>query len=273
MTTAHEHAVSSSDKQRQFRVEFGNPPVAETAIGFYFQRIEGWNVLHHGALWERFRPRYPDCEFLPPLLETPTRQNIILDVSSLPIRVGFVDRTKSQLVQTQDGLLIHNWRKTSDVPEYQRFETGRSQLRDDWDTLKSYLRERSLNSPTVTRCQMDYFNHLVRGEEWQDFSDLPKTFTVWRGLQQSAATGKMQVASFSVSYGVARGTVNLIVQPAIRTNDGKEIIQFTLSSSVTPTNSGDEELFNCLDECHNNAARAFVDFTTDEARQRWRQKK
>src|SRR5258708_5227293 len=273
MTTAHEHAVSFSDQQGQFRIEFDNPPVAETAIGFYFQRIEGWNILHHGALWERFRARYPDYEFLPTLLDTPLQQNITLDLSSLPMRAGFVDKTKSQLVQTQNGLLIHSWRKTADVPEYQRYEAVRSQLRDDWDTLKSYLRERSLKSPTVTRCQMDYFNHLVRGEEWQDFSDLPKTFTVWRGLQQSAASGQLQVASFSVSYGVARGTVNLIFQPSIRTKDGKEIIQFTLSSSVWPTNSGDQELFSCVDACHNNAARAFIDFTTDEARERWRQKK
>src|SRR6266700_421163 len=126
MTTAHDHAVSSSDQQGQFRIEFGNPPVAETAIGFYFPRIEGWNFLHHGALCERLRPRYPDYEFLPPLLEAPLQQNVMLDLSSLPIRVGLVDRTKSQLVQTQNGLLIHNWRKTADVPEYQRYETGRS---------------------------------------------------------------------------------------------------------------------------------------------------
>jgi len=88
MTTAHEHAVSSSSRQGQFPIEFQNPPVAEAAIGFYFQRIEGWNILHHGGLWERFRVRYPDHEFLPPLLDTPAQQNIMLDLSSLPIRVG-----------------------------------------------------------------------------------------------------------------------------------------------------------------------------------------
>ena len=155
--------MSSSNQQGQSRMEFGNPPVAETAIGFYFRKIEGWNILHHGALWEGFRSRYPDFEFLPTLVETPPQQNIMLDLPSLPVRVGFVDQTKSQLVQTQNGLLMHNWRKTADVPAYQRYETVRSQLREDWSTLKSYLQERSLKSPTVTRCQMDYFNHLVRG--------------------------------------------------------------------------------------------------------------
>lgn len=265
--------MSFSKQQGQVEMEFGNPPVAETSIGFYFQRIEGWNPIHQGALWEKFRAKYPALEILPPVVDAAPEPKITVGFASFLVRTCFVDSTKTQLVQIQDGLLLHNWRKTAEVPEYQRYETMRSQLRDDWKTLKGYLGERSLKSPTVIRCQMDYFNHLVRGEEWQDFSDLPKTFTAWRGLPQSAASSKLQMASFSVSYGVERGTINIVVQPAIRTSDGKEIIQFTLSSSVVPTNSEDEELFTCLDECHSNAARAFIDFTTDEARERWRQRK
>lgn len=81
-----EDAVSFSKGRGQTRLEFG-AGVAETATGFYFQRIEGWNVLHHGALWERFRTEYPKYEFLPTLLETPPH------IASLPTRVGFVDNT------------------------------------------------------------------------------------------------------------------------------------------------------------------------------------
>ena len=222
--------MSFSNQQGQSGIELGNPPVAETAIGFYFQRIEGWNYLASRCTVGEVSAQVSRLRISPDASRpAPPQQSIMLDLPSLPVRVGFVDKTKSQLVQTQNGLLIHNWRKTADVPDYQRYKTVRSQLREDWSTLKSYLRERSLKDPTVTRCQMDYFNHLIRGEEWQDFSDLPKTFTVWRGLQHSGDGGKLQMASFAVSYGVERGTVNIVVQPAIRTNDGKEIIQFTLS--------------------------------------------
>ena len=75
---------------------------------------------------------------------------------------------------------------------------------------------------------------------------------------------------FNVAYRVDKGIVNVAVQPGIRSNDGKEVIQLTLSSSVAPNNSEDEELFRTLDECHENAARAFVDFTTDKVRERWK---
>jgi uncharacterized protein (TIGR04255 family) len=275
MTTTQEHAVPF--EQRQFRISFRNPPVAEVAAGFYFEKIEGWNVLHQGALWERFQAKYPETEFFAPILDfapkLPIQLNITENImSSIPIRVGFVDRTKTHLVQTQNGLLIHNWRKTPDHPEYDRYESIRAYLNDDWRTFRSYLGDKSFNNPTVTRCQIDYFNHLVRGEAWQDLSELPSIFTAWRGLPQLVKASKLQAASFSVSYAMGRGTINIVVQPAIRSNDGKELIQFTLSSSVPPTGSSDDELFSCLDECHDNAARAFVDFTTDAARERWNQK-
>jgi uncharacterized protein (TIGR04255 family) len=274
MTATQDHAVSLPKRQLQGPMEFHNPPVVETAIGFYFQKIEGWNVLHHGALWERFRPHYPNSEFLPTIVDNPQRPTISLDFSSVPIRVAFVDKTKTKLVQTQNGLLLHNWRKTPDVSAYQHYETTtRDQLRQDWNTFKAFLRDMSLTEPVVTRCQMDYFNHLVRGEEWQDFAELPKTFTVWKGLDQSVVAGEPQMVSFSVSYRLGNGTVNVAVQPAIRTTDGKEMIQFTLSSSVAPTGCEDEQLFASLDECHTNAALAFLDFTTAEAREKWGQKK
>jgi len=272
MTITQERALSFSGQQDEIRMEFGKPPVAETAVGFYFEKIEGWNILHHGALWERFKPKYPDCEFLPTILDTPPQLNNMFDLSNVPIRVGFVDKTKTQLVQTQNGLLIHNWRKRAENDRYQRYQTIRSQLQEDWNILNTYLHESSLKISKVTRCQVDYFNHLVRGEEWQDFTDLPKTFRVWRGLEQPVV-GNLEMASFSVSYRVAGGTVHILVQPAVRTSDGKEVIQFTLSSSIAPTNPSDDDLFACLDKCHNYATQAFIDFTTEEARERWKQNK
>jgi uncharacterized protein (TIGR04255 family) len=263
------HSVSVGNRE-QARVELANPPVGETSVGFYFQRIEGWNPVHQGALWEKFRAKYPELEIFPPVVDVAPQPKVVFDFASFLVRTCFVDKTKTQLVQIQDGLVLHNWRKTIDTPEYQPYETTRLLLREDWHNFQSYLRERSFKSPTVTRCEMGYFNHLVRNEEWEDFSDLPNIFTVWRGVPQSPAGGKLQMASFVVSYRLEKGTVNIAVQPGVRSTDGKEIILFTLSSSVVPNSSDEQELFRCLDECHENAARAFIEFTTEHARERWK---
>jgi uncharacterized protein (TIGR04255 family) len=269
MSTTQEHFVSSG-KREQARVELGNPPIAETSVGFYFKRIDGWNAVHQGALWARFHSKYPELELLPPVVDAAPQTRVSFDIASFLVRTCFVDKTKTHLVQVQDGLLLHNWRKTTDSLHYQRYESMRELLREDWNNLREYVRERSFKIPSVTRCEMSYFNHLVRGEEWQDFSDLPKIFTMWRGVPESNASGTLQMASFAMSYRIERGTVNVAVVPAVRSTDGKELIQFSLTSSVEPNSSDDEELFRCLNDCHENAARAFIEFTTDQARERWR---
>src|SRR5208283_4690457 len=160
MTTTQEPAVSFSNQRGQARVKLANPPVGETSVGFYFQRIDGWNPVHQGALWEKFRARYPELEILPPLVDAPPQPRVALDFASFLIRTCFVDKTKTQLVQIQDGLVLHNWRKMNDAREYQRYEATRSLLREDWHDFQAYLRERSFKSPAVIRCEMGYFNHL-----------------------------------------------------------------------------------------------------------------
>ena len=260
----------SPERQGQTSLRFNNPPVTETSVGFYFQKIEGWHLLHQGLLWEKYRTKYPELEILPTILDAAPQQGIHLNFNAPVLRTGFADSTKTKLVQIQDGLLLHNWRKTPEAPKYDRYEMVRSFLREDWNTFREYIRGASLKEPVVTRCEMSYFNHLVRGVEWKDFSDLSEIFTTWRGLSLPAASGTLQMAAFNVAYRVGKGTVNVVAQPGIRSNDGKEVIQLTLSSYVAPNSSQDDELFRSLDECHQNAGRAFIDFTTDKARERWK---
>jgi len=270
MSTTQEHSVSPH-KQGQVRLHFDNPPVTETSIGFYFQKIEGWNLLHQGVLWERFRAKYPVLEILPPILDVAPQTKLHLDLTSPIMRTGFSNREKTQLVQIQDGLLLHNWRKTTESPEYHRYAETRQQLHEDWNTFWGYLRQNSLKDPAVSRCEVSYFNHFVRNEDWKDFSELSDIFTVWKALPQSSSYGTVHMAGFNVFYQLDSGVANIAVQPAIRSSDGKEIIQFTLTSSALPQSSEEGELFRCLDECHENARRVFVDFTTEKVRERWKQ--
>lgn len=278
MTPFSERA--SVGRRNEARMDFGAPPIIETSLGFYFRKIEGWNVLHQGVLWERFRNRYPVSEMLAPIMSiSPQPSTKLIEVFGIPARTGFTDPTKTELVQMQDGFaqqdgfFLHNWRKLSYNNEYPHYETVNQRLQEDWAELRSYLTERSFEQLSVTRCQIDYFNQLVRGEDWQGFAELPHFFTVWSGFDSpKSGAGDIQTVSFSFAYRLGKGTVNVTVQPGIRGNDGKEIIQFTLASSAPPRSSGDQDLFACLDECHDNAVTAFLNFTTEHARERWGQR-
>ena len=271
MNPTQQHSVSA-DKREAVRLHLERAPIAETSLGFYFQRIDGWHVLHQGVLWDRFRDKYPSLEILPIILETAptTSQPFQIEMGSPTLRTAFTNLEKTQLVQVQNGLLLHNWRKTPESPKYRRYDESRVLLQRDWDLFNGYLEERSLKSPVVTRCEMTYFNHLVRDHDWKEFSDFPKIFTPWKGIPTSNSFGSIQGAAIGALYQLESGVVNVVVQPGIRSTDGKEIVQFTLSSVVIPQSSDDAELFKCLDECHDNAQRAFVDFTTEEVRDRWR---
>lgn len=272
MTMIQDQPVSAH-RQGRVRVQLANPPVAETSIGFYFQKIEGWHLLHQGLLWASFRNDYPNPpEFFAPIIEPPPQTNVGLLVGLPIMRTGFSNSDKTQLVQIQDGLLVHNWKKAPGLPEYMQYEQVRVKLQQDWATFRHYLRDQNLKQPSVTRCEMTYFNHLVRGTDWTDLSVLADTFTVWRALPASASSGTIQLAAFNVQYQLPSGVVHLSVQPAIRATDGKEIIQFAFTSVVSPKRSDDNELFGSLDECHDNAQRAFLDFTTEKARERWNKK-
>ncbi|MGH9680387.1 MAG: hypothetical protein ACRD4Y_10590, partial [Candidatus Acidiferrales bacterium] len=76
--------------------------MVETSLGFYFQKIEGWNLLYYGSLWEKFRANYPKVQFLPAVMEAPVGLPMRLNFGVPPVRVCFVDVTQTQLIQVQD---------------------------------------------------------------------------------------------------------------------------------------------------------------------------
>src|SRR5690242_20146090 len=105
-------------------MDLKKPPVVETALGCYFSPIDKWNVLHFGVLWTKFRAKYPHVEVPPPV-----GQQVALPVSVhwapgdvlIPIRALFTDVQKTQLVQLQTDLFLHNWRKTESADQYEHY--------------------------------------------------------------------------------------------------------------------------------------------------------
>lgn len=116
---------------------------------------------------------------------------------------------------------------------------------------------------------MTYFNHIVRGEHWQNYSDLPRLFRAWRGFPSGSAFGNIELAAFNVVQSIGKGKVAVVVSPGIRTLDGKEILQMNVTATRVPEGSEDKHLFAGLDECHEIALKAFQDFVTEDALQRW----
>lgn len=257
---------------RSLLVDFENPPVVETSLGFYFQRIEGWNLLHYGSLWEKFRTKYPKTQFLPPVMEGPINFPLSLNFAAPPIRVCFVDATQTQLIQVQDSLFLHNWRKGEASYNYQHYHAILPMFIDDWHQFSAFLNDRGIKRPVISRCEMSYFNHLVRGAEWKDYSELPDIFPAWNAGVLESPANKPSAVALSMSYPISDGSVNFAVQPGVREGDGKEIIQLTVTASVYPSKQEDSDIFDCLNLCHENAVKGFISFTTGKMHKTWKRK-
>jgi uncharacterized protein (TIGR04255 family) len=254
-------------------MDFDKPPVAETSLGFFISKIPGWNVLHFGALWERFKKKYPLTEFPPPIISGIVGPPITLQwtpsESMIPLRILFTDTSRTQLVQVQNDFFFHNWRKTDKTPNYAHYDQMLPLFKEDWGTFLEFLKIEGLDRPKVLRCEMSYFNHIVRGQDWENFEDLPRLFRVWRGFDKSGVFTNLEVAAFNVAHSVGKGKAQIVVSPGVRTADGKEILQMNVTASVVPNGSEDEVLFEALGECHHIALTSFDSFMTDEALNKW----
>lgn len=253
--------------------DFRQPPVAETSLGLYFPALSAWSFVHFGALWEKFKDKYPKPEYRPPI-QMPTQpqqvlMQVLADFGKFPIRTCFVDNSSTQLVQVQSDCFFHNWRKTAETPQYQHYENIRPTFVQDWETFCKFLEENSFQRPQISRCEMTYFNHLVRGEDWQSISELPSMFPAWQVSGTSEPLSKVEMVNLSVWYEHSGGKVQVSLSPGIRQTDGKEVIQLTVTATATPAGSTDEELFNCLDTCHETAVVSFLKLTSEPLQKKW----
>lgn len=257
-------------------MDFDKPPVVETSLGFVFNKIAGWNVLHFGALREHFKTKYPFTEFPPPIIATPIVPPVTVQWSPsesiVPLRTLFTDATRSQLVQVQNEFFLHNWRKTDKTPNYEHYDQILPLFQQDWNTYLSFLSTEDLVRPTVLRCEMSYFNHIVRGQDWEMFEDLPRVFRLWRGFDKNPVFNSIEFVAFNIVQPVGRGKIQIVVSPGVRTTDGKEILQVNLTASVVPSGSEDEPLFEALAGCHQIALQSFDNFFTDEVLSKWGRK-
>src|SRR5207247_4316390 len=77
--------------------------------------------------------------------------------------------------------------------------------------------EDGIRAPLVTGVQTCalpiYFNHIVRGEQWQSYADLPRLFRAWRGFEKDAVFGNIELAAFNVVQVIGRGKVTMVVSP------------------------------------------------------------
>jgi uncharacterized protein (TIGR04255 family) len=254
--------------------DFYHPPAIETALGVRFTSIPRWNVFHYGLLLQAFREDYPKQELRPPfgnvMIQIPSTDT---DFAGMPVRCWFINQESTELIQVQNDCFLRNWRKTENSQEHMHYEFTRPRFEHDWLKFVAFLKEHDLALPEIWQCEVTYINHFVRGHEWDDFNNLSKLYPVWKGLDNPKLLTKSQMVQFATSYQLANDlTLQFISQPAIRQQDGAEIIQLSVTALGRPRSSDIKDVLAWLDDGHAAVVDGFSEFTSDDAHAIWGKK-
>jgi uncharacterized protein (TIGR04255 family) len=257
---------------------FGAPPVVETVIGVEFPPLAGWGIPHIGLYWAEIREAFPSFEIQPALssqierfgADAKRRARFVLELGdpSRP-RCWFVNSESTRLLQLQDTRFILNWRKAVATAEYPRFDTLLDQFLEEWARFAAFLKRTGLPMPQP----MPYVDHLPQGDGWKTYADLPSVLPAWAGLPDGDWQ-RPEAVAFNARYVLPenRGRLHIAAQPAIRNEDGREVVQLSFTARGAPNEAGPESLKEWFDFAHGFAFRAFLAFTSGEMHRRWKRR-
>jgi uncharacterized protein (TIGR04255 family) len=240
--------------------EYHKPPVIETALAIEFAPIKDWNIVQYGALWERFRDRYPKVEVYPAPQEFIARPG--LDFANPPVRCFFIGVGENQLIQIRSGAFVRNWRANQQNHQYPRYKTIRPSFQEDLVLFLEFLRQQGFEIPEVWKCEVTYVNHFLRGREWESPSEACRIIPSIAKPIQSEVLSDLQQVSFAGIYALPGdiGQIQFQLQPGIR-NDGQEVLQLTITAFGAPKGNGIEQILEWIDLGHFAVVQGFTDFT------------
>jgi uncharacterized protein (TIGR04255 family) len=257
--------------------DFENPPAVETLMGVHFAPIEKWQAPYFGLFWSRIKKDYPRVEMQPPVVTAPTPEMAAAQFQSrfeLPMRCWFFNQDETRLIQLQNNLFLHNWRKVGHADRYLHYGDLRPLFEKEWQGFRNFLEDEGLGAPGIQLCEVTYVNHIDRGSGWETFADLSELFPNWSPKTSEDYLPPPELVAMNASYalGGVEGRLQISVQPAVRQTDAKETIQLTVTARCKPSSSSSEDICRGLDEARKWVVLGFTDFTSPKMHTLWGRK-
>lgn len=257
---------------------FMSPPVIETVHGVQFAPLDKFHVLHFGLFWSKIRSEYPSIQIKPPLgpivekFDARSQPAFGIEFVQQPeLRCWYIDHTENHLIQIQKERFHFNWKKVTGQDSYPQYESLSPRFVSEWGKFCNFLREEGLAEPEVTQCEVTYVNHLERGKGWNAYSELHQVFSVISSLESPKVLIDPESWSFDLDYIIPepKGRLHINARPAIRREDGKEIIQLTLTARGKPLANGIQSITDWLEVGHQWIVKGFTDITTPAMHKLW----
>ncbi len=270
---------------------FERPPVIEVLASVQFDPPSGFNAVHFGLLWNRFRGEFPNVEQKPPLPQVVERLGVVSQLQQLQVefstepplpRLWFISRSGDELIQVQSDRFIRNWRAVPQLwnpyPRYRNCIRPRAEA--DYAAFVSLLEGEGLRTVEPNQCELTYINHIVPNEYWSSHSDLaavvrclPAEFC---GLLDypTEAINMASAHLLNDDTGQFLGRLHITVQSAFREPqkvDEKQLPVFVLTFTARgqPTAKGIAGVMGFLDIGHRAIVKSFDQVTTAEMHKVW----
>jgi len=265
-----------------FRFRF--PPVVEVALSVQFAPLSDMTAGHLGLLWSRFRDRFPICSEHPALeplssdFDSPTTTGPKIRFIRNPasdVRLWFVDKSRSDLVQVQRDRFARNWRKTKDGQAYPHYKHVRDSFSHDIDVFASYVREEGLPKLEPNQCEMTYVDHIEPMGVWEHHGQLDRVTTLWKKVDADVLNCHPEYAKMNCAYllhdanGVANGRLQVSFEPAYRDSDQMPIFIMKSVLRGQPEEASVPACIDFFDQGRELIRRAFISLTTPQMQEAW----
>jgi len=270
--------------------DYDHPPVEEVVLGVQFQPLSSFSQAHVGFFWEELRGEFPHIEDqpridipisspvppgfigLPPRLGIPF--NLGLHVGGPPnsLRTWITSADEQWLIQVQNDLFYHNWRKRGDL-EYPRFEAAQQEFSAHWSQFLRFLANFKIDLPHVQQVEVTYINWITDQTVTSFFRPSSVTALSNRYISSSPLGQYWQGEYLLTDAGESIGSLSVSCQGAMRTTAGAPAVSgtqlvLTYRRALTSPATADD-----IAEAQRAGRRAivesFTELTTKEGHAAW----
>lgn len=249
---------------------YKSPPINEVSCGMRFRYSDKLLIPHIGLLWDKFRADYPVIKHAQPVA-TVKGEILVDEVLGTPLpRVQFINKSDDQLVQFQFDRFYFNWRRRqSDYPRYSQIIKNFEKV---YNIIADFFREFELGELEPIEYELNYTNHIPRGQGQNTIDDLSRIFSdfVWGGARGRFLPNPKNVA-WKAQFPLPEKSGNLSVNlnQATRIKDKVPLFVFTLKAQVVYELASKENFREWFDLAHEWIVRGFTDLTTCEIQKVW----
>jgi len=225
---------------------FSNPPIVELVLGVQFERLGKLTSAHLGRYWQQLAAEWPEVSDAQPIEEVfetfgeeerlgPRVLRLGLAPVAFPGRLIVTHRDRTRVLQLQATRLHLNWRKYEQVyPSYDRLV---GEFEKQFQRFGEFVRTSGLGELKLNQWELTYVDAFFQGEDWESAGD-------WQAILPGLFGSLPPLANSLLLRTTARGPLR--------------------ESDMRSLRAG-------LDFGHRAALDAFLAFTADQLKKKWRE--